>query len=317
MIQRHIPTSTWLRAVGTTATVLVTMLSLGQNGHATTQSAQPFPVATATAESVGGEVLEVAQTETVEVSSIEVSSIERRFCASDLQAEIATIVSQPQFDTAQWGILIEPLDEETALYRQRVHTALIPASNTKLLTTAATLQVVQERNPQALGAMEERITLVNRDSHNGYADDLLRRIGGQSTVERVLTPLGINVDSYEQADGSGLSRRNRATPEALVTLLKAMRDQGEAGDLFYRSLAVAGTSGTLRNRFRDTAVHARLRGKTGTLRGVRALSGYLESPHYGTLVFSILINQPGQSGSVMLRAIDQIVLQAARVTPCR
>jgi D-alanyl-D-alanine carboxypeptidase/D-alanyl-D-alanine-endopeptidase (penicillin-binding protein 4) len=267
------------------------------------------PAVTVSAAELPTESIETPQAAPTQASS-------GNFCPSDLQGAIATIVSQPQFNSARWGILIEPLDEETVLYQQSVNTALIPASNTKLLTTAATLQIVQERNPQALGAIEERITIVNRDSHNGYADDLLRRIGGQSAVERVLTPLGITPDSYEQADGSGLSRRNRATPDALVTLLKAMAAQAEAGDLFYRSLPVAGVTGTLRNRFRDTAAHGRMRAKTGTLRGVRALSGYLESTHYGTLVFSILINQPGQSGAVMLRAIDQIVLQAARVTPC-
>lgn len=307
---RQPPNLTWLRAIGIAATAAMMVLSWGPDSRADTPSVSPAgTVSTAALQPI--EPIEAPQT-----ASTQVSTSDGNFCPSDLQGAIANIINQPQFDSARWGILIEPLDEETALYRQRGNTALIPASNTKLFTTAATLQIVQERNPQALGAMEERITIVNRDSHNGYADDLLRRIGGQSAVERVLTPLGITTDSYEQADGSGLSRRNRATPEALVTLLKAMAAQDEAGDLFYRSLPVAGVTGTLRNRFRDTAVHARVRAKTGTLRGVRALSGYLESPHYGTLVFSILINQPGQSGSVMLRAIDQIVLQTARVTPC-
>ncbi len=299
---RQPPNPTALRAIGTAATAVVMVLSWGAGSRAETVSAAALQP--------------IESIETQQAAPIQVSTLEGNFCPSDLQGAIANIINQPQFDTARWGVLIEPLDNDTALYRQGVNAALIPASNTKLLTTAAALEIVRERNPQALGAMEERITIVNRDSHNGYADDLLRRIGGQSAVERVLTPLGITTDSYEQADGSGLSRRNRATPDALVTLLKAMAEQDEAGDLFYRSLPVAGVTGTLRNRFRDTAVHARLRAKTGTLRGVRALSGYLESPHYGTLVFSILINQPGQSGSVMLRAIDQIVLQTARVTPC-
>ncbi|MDA0268777.1 MAG: D-alanyl-D-alanine carboxypeptidase/D-alanyl-D-alanine-endopeptidase [Cyanobacteria bacterium] len=300
----------WLRAIGTAATAVVMVLSWAQGSRAATALVPSSPSVAVSA----AEALPIERTDAAPLA--QVSALDGNFCPSDLRGAIATIISQPQFDTARWGIVIEPLDDADPLYQQGANTALIPASNTKLLTTAATLQIVQERNPQALGAMEERITIVNRDSHNGYADDLLRRIGGQSAVQRVLTPLGINVDSYEQADGSGLSRRNRATPDALVTLLKAMRIQAEAGDIFYRSLAVAGTSGTLRNRFRDTAVQGRLQGKTGTLNGVRALSGYLESSSYGTLVFSILINQPGQSGSVMLRAIDQIVLQAARVTPC-
>ena len=240
---------------------------------------------------------------------------ETRFCPDDLQSAIASIIDNPRFDTARWGILIEPLSEQTVLYQHNSDIAFIPASNVKLLTTAAALQIVSDRSPQDLPTLEGLLTVVNRDSHNGYADNLLRQVGGQYAVQQALTPLGVNPDSYEQVDGSGLSRSNRATPMAFVTLLKGMHVHAER-DLFYDSLPVAGVSGTLRNRFRATSVEGRIRAKTGTLRGVRALSGYLETSNYGTIAFSILVNQPGQSGSVMLSAIDQIVQQTARVTPC-
>ena len=88
------------------------------------------------------------------------------------------------------------------------------------------------------------------------------------------------------------------------------------GEVFYRSLPVAGQSGTLRRRFQNTTLQGQVRAKTGTLRGVRALSGYLNHPDYGPLVFSIIVNQPGQSGTQMLQAIDAVVEQLARVTPC-
>ena len=54
------------------------------------------------------------------------------------------------------------------------------------------------------------------------------------------------------------------------------------------SLAVAGTQGTIGFRMRDGPAERRLRAKTGTLRGVSALSGYVVTPENEVLAFSIL-----------------------------
>lgn len=237
------------------------------------------------------------------------------FCQRDLDAAIASIVHDPRFRTAHWGILIEPIAEPTVLYQYNPDEFLIPASNIKLLTTAAALKVVGDRAPQYLAALENWITVINRDSDNGLADALLRRIGGQNIVRQALVVLGVNPASYQQVDGSGLSRSNRAQPSAFVTLLKGMYADSDS-KLFYHSLPVAGVTGTLRNRFLNTPAEGQVRAKTGTLRGVRALSGYLENPTYGTIAFSIVINQPGQSGQVMTQAIDQIVKQTIQVNRC-
>jgi D-alanyl-D-alanine carboxypeptidase/D-alanyl-D-alanine-endopeptidase (penicillin-binding protein 4) len=264
-----------------------------------------------------GETLNWAEVEssTLTLAPQQFTATEGSFCPSDLRQAIASIANQPQFDSARWGIVIESANDGTVLYEQNADLALIPASNVKLWTTAAALEITRSRNPQALGDLTDWITVVNRDSNNNSADRLLRSIGGQQAVRQALTPLGVDATTYTQVDGSGLSRRNRGTPAGFMALLKAMRTH-EASELFYRSLPVGGVTGTLRNRFRDTLVEGQVRAKTGTLRGVRALSGYVESPTYGPLIFSILINQPGQSGSVMLRAIDQMVLQMAQVSPC-
>ena len=132
------------------------------------------------------------------------------------------------------------------------------------------------------------------------ANSLLRRIGGQRAARNALSILGLDSSAYKQVDGSGLSRGNRAKPSALVSLLQGMYvgnlnkvDRNLENDLFYNSLAVAGVNGTLRNRFRNTPLKGRLHGKTGTLRGVRTLSGYLENTDYGTIAFSVMVNQRG------------------------
>ena len=246
-----------------------------------------------------------------------------RFCQNDLESAITSIVKNPSFRTARWGILIKPVREDKVLYQFNHNLSLIPASNTKLLTTAAALRIYGNRNPQKLASLRPLLSAVNRYSNNSRANSLLRRIGGQRAARNALSILGLDASGYKQADGSGLSRNNRAKPSALVSLLQGMYvgnlnkvDRNLENDLFYNSLAVAGVNGTLRNRFRNTPLKGRLHGKTGTLRGVRTLSGYLENTDYGTIAFSVMVNQRGQSGWRLISAIDKILLQTARVNRC-
>ena len=238
------------------------------------------------------------------------------FCPSDLDVAIDAIVNRPQFATANWGISVKPLSDETVLYSHDSEAFLVPASNIKLLTTAAAVQIITERSPRALSAFREQLEVINRHSNNARADALLRTIGGQHAVRAALSSLGVNPDSYRQADGSGLSRSNLAKPSTFVTLLKAMHE-ADASRIFYNSLPISGVNGTLEHRFKGTSVQGKVHAKTGTLNGVRALSGYLETADYGTVIFSIVVNQPGQSGRVLLQAIDEMVLHIGRVEPCR
>ncbi|NJR59021.1 MAG: D-alanyl-D-alanine carboxypeptidase [Cyanobacteria bacterium CRU_2_1] len=235
-------------------------------------------------------------------------------CPNQLGSVLDRIVENPVFAEGRWGILVEPLSSRETLYSYKANDLLIPASNVKLLTTAAALQLNSDDSDNR-SALESWIETINRYSDNDYADALLDQIGGTDVVKEALSLLGVDPDSYQQVDGSGLSRNNLAEPLTFVALLKAMRF-AQGNEIFYNSLAVAGVSGTLEGRFQGTSVEGRVHAKTGTLSGVRALSGYLENPDYGTIVFSIMINQPGQYGQFMVQTIDQIVLQLARLSPC-
>ena len=62
-------------------------------------------------------------------------------------------------------------------------------------------------------------------------------------------------------------------------------------DAFLNSLAVAGGTGTLARRMRGTAAQGNCIGKTGTLSGVSALSGYCEVGPDRFVVFSILMKK--------------------------
>jgi serine-type D-Ala-D-Ala carboxypeptidase/endopeptidase (penicillin-binding protein 4) len=235
-------------------------------------------------------------------------------CPAQLSSTVSQIIDRPLFASARWGIQVEAADSHQVLYSRNPNQFLIPASNMKLFTTAAALKSLYpiSSNPNALAS---RIGVINRYSDNEYSDLLLSQVGGAQQVKSILTPLGVDPQGYRQVDGSGLSRSNVAKAPTIVSLLKAMYVD-ETRKVFYYSLSLSSVNGTLQNRFRGTPLQSMVRAKTGTLNGVRALSGYMNTPNYGTLIFSVMVNQPGQSGEVLLSAVDRVVLQLGRLTSC-
>ena len=179
--------------------------------------------------------------------------------------------------------------------------------------------------------LAELVRETNRESNNLYAEVLLRLLGkvtdkmpqqqedtdeiGLKELKTALTQLGVNPNSYILADGSGLSRHNLISPEALVQTLRFMANS-PAASIYRQSLPIAGESGTLKNRFNSTPNRIILQAKTGTLSGVSALSGYIEVPDYEPLVFSIIVNQSDLSAAKMRSATDEIVLLLNRLRRC-
>ncbi|MCT7951506.1 D-alanyl-D-alanine carboxypeptidase/D-alanyl-D-alanine-endopeptidase [Ancylothrix sp. C2] len=177
----------------------------------------------------------------------------------------------------------------------------------------------------------ELINRTNVDSDNLYAEVLLRLLGtvsdntkaaqfqtanaGLDTIRNALAELGLDPKSYKPADGSGLSRHNLTSPEALVNLLRVMASTPVA-DMYRNSLPVAGVSGTLASRFRNTPAQGIVQAKTGTLSGVASLSGYLNNRNYEPLVFSIIVNQSDLTSSTIRRSIDDIVVLLSRLRRC-
>ena len=102
-------------------------------------------------------------------------------------------------------------------------------------------------------------------------------------------------------DGSGLSRGNKLSARFLVQLLNRVLSFQSFNAEFLNSLSIAGVDGTLQFRNLPPRLWGRVRGKTGTLRGVQNLSGYMHLPG-DLVVFSFLINHPGmRTGQLMSR----------------
>jgi PBP4 family serine-type D-alanyl-D-alanine carboxypeptidase len=158
-----------------------------------------------------------------------------------------------------------------------------------------------------------------KESVNLIAEILLKHIGGArggspgtsakgiAAEQAFLTQVGWQPETYRLVDGSGLSRYNLLSPRQLTQLLAYMDAQPATAAAYRSALPVAAVDGTLAKRFQALRDSRRLIAKTGTLSGVVALSGYVETVAKERLAFSMLIN--GGVGSVApLRQLQDDVL---------
>ncbi|HEV3378875.1 MAG TPA: D-alanyl-D-alanine carboxypeptidase/D-alanyl-D-alanine-endopeptidase, partial [Thermoleophilaceae bacterium] len=157
--------------------------------------------------------------------------------------------------------------------------------------------------------MATLVRLMNKPSDNFMAEVLLKDIAMQANG-RGTTAAGARLVAGHArrlgarariADGSGLSRGNRASPYRVVRLLTAMNQQEDQFDPWYASLAIAGRDGTLKKRMRSGPARGRCRAKTGTLSNVSTLSGYCTARSGDMYAFSILMNNVYTSGAKVLQ----------------
>jgi len=141
------------------------------------------------------------------------------------------------------------------------------------------------------------IRFMDRQSDNFTAEMLLKQLGaveldrgtssaGASVVMRTLAEAGVPMAGVRVVDGSGLSRLDRLTANALAALLQAAWSDPEVRPAFLAALPVAGVNGTLEDRLRTPPARGRVLAKTGTTSDASALSGYVSN----RFAFTVLQN---------------------------
>jgi D-alanyl-D-alanine carboxypeptidase/D-alanyl-D-alanine-endopeptidase (penicillin-binding protein 4) len=161
-----------------------------------------------------------------------------------------------------------------------------------------------------------------KPSQNLYTELILRTIGEQTgdksnsketseergirVVQQFLAEAGVADGSVVQYDGSGLSRHDLITPASAAQLYVYMNSRPYAQS-WRDSLTIAGVDGTLRNRFVGTRAANNVRGKTGTVDQVSALSGYLTTAAGERIAFAFTTNAIPEPG-LRTSTIDEIVV---------
>jgi len=242
----------------------------------------------------------------------------------DLGQPILRVEGQLRIGSAPEPVAVsipDPAHYFLARFRRALEAEQIQVKQTELAQSP--LSETTEIAALESAPLRDLLIETNQQSNNLYAEALLRQLGkmsdaapdlaspdalqaGISQLQNCLMQLGISSE-YRLADGSGLSRQNQASPRVFVETLQAMYRSAHAHS-YIASLSKAGVSGTLATRFRDTPVQAQFVGKTGSLRAVAALSGYLQEP---ALAISILANAPADTPSLQseIDAILQILHQ--------
>ncbi|MBI1369558.1 MAG: D-alanyl-D-alanine carboxypeptidase/D-alanyl-D-alanine-endopeptidase [Planctomycetes bacterium] len=179
------------------------------------------------------------------------------------------------------------------------------------LPDGSLLAEVQSTLPTVIGRC-------NRDSQNLFAESLLKRLGrqitgqpgswanGSAAVRLFLTRVvGTEAASTVIADGSGMSRNNRVSARTFVRTLAWMNRQKTMGDIYLNSLAEPG-EGTLEKRFTSVKLTGELHAKTGYIRSVVCLSGYLIHDGH-TIAFSMLLNDYYKGTAVPKTMMEKII----------
>jgi D-alanyl-D-alanine carboxypeptidase/D-alanyl-D-alanine-endopeptidase (penicillin-binding protein 4) len=184
--------------------------------------------------------------------------------------------------------LVKFLQDEGVKVKHRISRAPLPGG--------ARLFLVDKSPP-----LSHIVDNLNKFSNNFIAETLVKTVGAEVAGEpgtfedglRVIgtfleEDVGFEPGTYVYGNGSGLNDVNRFNGRHLVQLLDYMNREPEIGVEFVNSLGVAGTRGTIAYRMRESAAHRRLRAKTGTLRGVSTLSGYVMGANNHLYAFAIL-----------------------------
>ncbi len=162
-------------------------------------------------------------------------------------------------------------------------------------TPADAVVVASHRSPP----LSEIVTEMLHESDNNTAELLLKELGvrrqgqgsfeaGRDAVTAILAEEGFDLTGINVADGSGLSSDDTVTCDLIFDLL----DHESTAPVLHEALAVAGESGTLARRWRESDLVGNVRAKTGTLNQVTGLAGLADTANGDEAQFVLVVNVP-------------------------
>ncbi len=164
----------------------------------------------------------------------------------------------------------------------------------------------------------------NQKSINLFAEHFLNHVGlarysmaqtdsGAKAIEQFWQKKGLDTEGFYLFDGSGLSRSNGVAAVHLVFILKYMKLKSRYFNDFYKSLPIAGKTGTLRSLCKGTVAQGNLRAKSGSIRRVRAYAGYVKTRSGRKLAFSMNISNYTCSSRSARKKLQSLMVAMAKL----
>ena len=165
----------------------------------------------------------------------------------------------------------------------------------------ALAEVVRDVNKYSNNVMAQHVFLTLARQKNGVAT----LDGARETLRQWWQARFADVDAPAPDNGAGLSRDARITAQALARMLQAAWASPVMPELV-ASLPIAGVDGTLRRSQSRSAAHL----KTGSLRDVMAVAGYVHAQSGRRYVLVAIVNHP--SAAAARPVLDALVDWTAR-----
>lgn len=162
----------------------------------------------------------------------------------------------------------------------------------------------------------------NRDSFGLAAESLMKTLSAHFTQKHIngqwahantirakyLGELGVDKSEYILDDGSGLSAKNKVSVNAFARILQDVYDS-DYRELFISTLAIGGVRGSapVRSHFKEKAYRGKIFAKSGTINGVKALSGFVRNGS-GNYIFSIIANKANGASRAAINDIVKAVV---------
>jgi D-alanyl-D-alanine carboxypeptidase/D-alanyl-D-alanine-endopeptidase (penicillin-binding protein 4) len=219
------------------------------------------------------------------------------------------------------GIYANEVASYKAFYKKRGVTASFIKVSDERAKTLVSEEILTSESPQVIEMLDwfllwsdnqlsERMAkLAAKYAGNEFNDE-----GVAVTFAEILISFGINPAQIVVIDASGLSRQNKITAHILAQLLYKIHSDPVLSRLI-ESLPVGGESGTLRNRYIETAPDAvgLVKAKTGTLTGTVSLAGYVQSGdrEYAFVIIADKIRRTNSASDRARKTLDRYLAKIA------
>ena len=197
---------------------------------------------------------------------------------------------------------------------QKMMTALnIVELNHSFSLNTLTDTLLEYQSPE----VSELIRIINFESNNNYAEHLMVECSKDYTNYLNIDTAATFMQSYWSgsflnevyfSDGSGLSRKNLVTPQAMNRLLTYILNDFSQNEkkCIMNSFPVAGISGTLKYIGGKTSIQGNFKGKSGSMGGVRCYTGYFQK-NEEFFPFTVMVNHFLVSDAKVRKAIEQLM----------
>lgn len=178
-------------------------------------------------------------------------------------------------------------------------------------------------------SLADTIRIINKFSDNAMSRILFLTMGAESPLAKNFADTSQTANAVVRAwlaknniadtgvsieNGSGLSRTDRISVNQLASILRVAANSNWYPE-FAASLPIVGIDGSMRNRLKSSAAEARARIKTGTLKNVVAVAGYVRDQQQNDWIVVGIINSDEAGISRARPVLDEVINWVANGRP--